>query len=109
MLINPAKYVYKTISSKRYLTSVKVADEKANYEDKIFSFLVRSVQEYSRLKVNSYFPSGIAERVNYASARENRHTRGRWYGESTLREACLTRVMVVLGFECHVDIDRSNL
>ena len=45
------------ISSKGYLTSVEVADEKANYEDKIFSFLVRSVQEYSGLKVDSYFPS----------------------------------------------------
>ena len=44
------------ISSKGYLTSVKVADEKANYEDKTFSFLVRSVQEYSGLKVDSYFP-----------------------------------------------------
>ena len=46
MLINPAKYVYKTTSSKGYLTSVKVAVEKANYEDKISSFLVRSVQDY---------------------------------------------------------------
>ena len=108
MLINPAKFVYKTILSTGYLTSVKITNEKANYEDNIFSFLVRSVQEYSRLKVDSYFPSGIAERVNYASARENRHTRGRWHGESTLREACLTRVMVVLGFQCHVDIDRSS-
>ena len=109
MLINPAKFVYKTISSTGCLTSVKIANEKVNYEDNIFSFLVRSVQEYSRLKVDSYFPSDIAERVNYASARENRYTRGRWHGESTLREAWLTRVMVVLGFECHVYIDRSNL
>lgn len=72
MLINPAKFVYKTISSTGCLTSVKIANEKANYEDNIFSFLVRSVQEYSRLKVDSYFRSDIAERVNYASGRENR-------------------------------------